>query len=676
MKTIRSSFFCVFGCVICLIIFCTSCKKGIDPGNNTTGGSSNNPSVPGSVLVSTVAGVNNSGSLMGKLYPFDLALDASGNLYVSDAFDNVVCKIGANNTVSLVAGKFDFAKGGYADGTGANALFNYQHGIVTDASGNIFVCDYSNARIRKVTPTGVVSTFAGGSTSGETDGVGTSASFTNIISITKDASDNLYVAENSTDIRKITPAGVVSTFFKGLPDMSGFGNITLSPSGDFYISSRQAQEIFKLSKTGVLSIFAGSGTKGAADGLGIAATFSFPTGITTDAAGNVYVSDQGANIIRKITSSGMVTTIAGSGTAGVTNGIGNKASFNTPSGLVIDAIGNIYVADQGNNAIRKITPTGVVSTVLSGVALPVDGGSNVATFSQPAGLVSDVNNNIYVADAGNNLIRKISAAGTVTTFAGTAGKKGSADGGSGTATFNTPTGVCFDASGNLFVADYGNNELRKVTSTGSVTSMALFVAANGASGPLNNPTGVAIDANGSIFYTNTYWGTICKIANNLNSTFSDGDPGGFYGKFFVQPYGITVDKSGNVYVADTENSRICKITPTGSTTTVAGAYSSGNFPISGSNNGTGISASFNHPKGIAVDGAGNIYVADTGNNLIRKITPGGVVTTLAGLLTAGSADGNATVASFNAPAGITINAAGTALYVSDTGNGLIRKITL
>jgi sugar lactone lactonase YvrE len=632
------------------------------------------PPTAQTATVSTVAGVNNSGSLVGAIYPVDLASDAAGNMYVSDPYNNIVAKLDTKGKLSLLAGTVSLYIGGFADGTGAAAKFNYQHGIVADAAGNVFVADYSNNRIRKITPNGIVTTLAGDGTVGNADGPGATASFTSMRAITMDASGNLYVLNNFTSIRKITPSGVVSTFFSGLPLLEGFGNLTLSSSGDFYFSYRQLHLIYKLSKAGVLSVFAGSGDNGSTDGNGTSASFSFPTGITTDAAGNVYVSEQGVGLIRKITPGGLVSTIAGSGVNAEKDGIGSQASFSDPGGMVVDAAGNIYVGDEGRT-IRKVTQAGVVTTIM-GAGVAINGDATNATFNQPADVVTDAAGNVFVADAGNNLIREINTAGTVSTFAGT-GNKGNVDGALNAASFSSPVGIAVDASGNFFIADSANNVIRKISPGGLVSSISLFVNANGASGPLNYPTGVAVDGSGNIYYNNSAWNSLCQIGPSVISTFSVGNnPGPSNGMFFFKSFGVAVDKQGNVYVADAGNSRICKINTAGWETTIAGSASAANFPVVGNANGVGTSASFNHPKGIAVDGSGNVYIADTQNNLIRKITPAGLVTTIAGTGTVGANNGNGSSATFNKPTGLSVNSAGTVIYVADTGNNLIRKIVL
>lgn len=305
-----------------------------------------------------------------------------------------------------------------------------------------------------------------------------------------------------------------------------------------------------------------------------------------------------------------------------TAAIDTLPSFNSPLGIAIDAVGNIYVADFGNNLIRKITPAGVVSTFAgSGNAGKIDGAGTLASFREPSGITADASGNLFVADAGNNLVRKITSAGAVTTIAG-GDTTGFVNGAGLNSSFFDPVGVAVDASGNLYIADAGNNQIRKITSGSNVTTFARNDTTTSTAPPFNNPTGVAVDA------------------------------------------------TGNVYVANYLNNNILAVNPAGTVSIYAGSA----IGLPGANDGPSGSATFYYPNSVAADAAGNVYVADGVNNLIRKITPGGVVSTLAGSGTAGAVDSTGTAASFNGPAGLAVDAAGN-VYVADANNNLIRKIT-
>ncbi|MCG2792972.1 MAG: T9SS type A sorting domain-containing protein [Weeksellaceae bacterium] len=330
----------------------------------------------------------------------------------------------AQVTVSTLAGSTQ----GYADGTGTAAQFNFPTGVAADASGNVYVADYLNNRIRKITPAGVVTTLAG-STLGNTDGTGAAAHFNNPTGIAVDASGTVYVADTyNHKIRKITPQGEVTTL-------------------------------------------AGS-TQGYADGTGTLAQFYNPIGVAVDASGNLYVADYANHKIRKVTSSGVVTTLAGS-TAGYTDGTGTATKFNYPAGVAVDTSGNVYVADTFNHKIRKITSAGVVTTVAGSTQGYADGTGTAAQFKSPYGVAVDASGNVYVADYGNNRIRKITVTGVVTTVAGSTA--GYADGSDALAQFSNPYDVTIDALGNIYVADTSNHKIRKIEGIILSTSSDSFV---------------------------------------------------------------------------------------------------------------------------------------------------------------------------------------------------------
>ena len=326
---------------------------------------------------------------------------------------------------------------------------------------------------------------------------------------------------------------------------------------------------------------------------------------------------------------GAVSTLAGNGTAGFADGANTTAQFNLPYGVACDASGNVYVADQANNVIRRIeAATGAVSTLAGNVLVSgnLNGTGTAARFGAPSGVACDASGNVYVADQGNHRIRRIVAAtGVVSTLAGST--QGFADGTGSAAQFNTPTGVACDASGNVYVADQYNQRIRRiVAATGAVSTLA------------GNGTAGFADATGSAAQ-------------------------------FNRPYGVACDASGNVYVADRSNHRIRRIVAaTGAVSTLAG-NGTGGFA-----DGPASTAQFNNPSGVACDASGNVYVADLLNNRIRRVVAAtGVVSTRAGSGTAGFADGPPTTAQFNGPTGVACDASGT-LYIADRGNDRIRVV--
>ena len=323
----------------------------------------------------------------------------------------------------------------------------------------------------------------------------------------------------------------------------------------------------------IVSTVAGNRIQGFADGTGIAATFSAPYGVAVDATDNLYVVDANFALIRSVTLLAVVTTLAGDSTHGFADGTGAAASFGIPLGIAIDANGNLYIADLGNEVIRKVTAAGVVTTLagtLDDHGLPdenTDGTGSAAGFIFPDAVAVGPDGNIIVGDKYN--IRKITPAGAVTTFAGN-GKNNLLNGTGTSAGFSSITGVAVDAQNNIYVADAGNNVVRKITAAGVVTTLA--------------GSGVSAYANGT-----------GKQAS------------------FTALQGIAVDKHGNVYVSDA--SMIRRITPFGVVATLAGSSVN-----RGAVDGKGDVATFSAPGGIGIDSKGNLYIADTGNNLIRKIT--------------------------------------------------------
>jgi serine/threonine-protein kinase len=319
-----------------------------------------------------------------------------------------------------------------------------------------------------------------------------------------------------------------------------------------------------------VTTLAGTGAMGVVNGRGTSAAFSNMMGIAVDDRGNIYVADSRNNMIRKISADGMVTTIAGSGLAGSADGKGTAASFFYPEGVAVDRNGNLYVADTHNSLIRKISPDGIVTT-LAGQRIyhTIPGMDTIARFDNPAGIAVDPSGYVFVADCGNDLIRKISPDGKVQNIAGI-GKKGSKDSSSLNASFYLPGGIALDSIGNIYVADTYNNMIRKISSTGFVTTIAGRTWAGNSNGKGSNasfshPAGIAVGSGGYIYVADVGNNRIRMISpEGLVTNFAgSGSRGSTNGRdtiaSFFRPYGVAADKSGNIYVADYLNNLIRKI---------------------------------------------------------------------------------------------------------------------
>jgi sugar lactone lactonase YvrE len=631
--------------------------------------------------------------------PSSAATDGT-NLYVADTANNAIRKIViATGAVSTLAGS---GATGAADLTGAAATFNQPAAIaISPDHTKLYVADSNNHKIRQIViATGAVTTLAGAGTPPLTavvDGIGAAAYFNNPTGITIDAAGaNLYVADTGNNtIRQIVIATTAVTTIAGSgtwgqqvalaatplvidhvgPSLDGAlipiaptvaatfkspSGIAISADGlSLYVADTQNNTIRKVVIAGgVVTTLAGSinGVAGAVDATGTAARFDGPTGVSSDGT-NLYVADINNNKIRKIViATGVVSTFTGSGTPGAADGSATAVKFNGPAGIASDGT-NLYVTDKFNNTIRKVVLSTASVTTLAGSASlsPTNGFGAVASFNLPSNIASD-GTNFYVADSGNNIIRKIViATGAVSTFAGS-GLWGSADGVATAASFKGPSGITTDGT-NLYVADTFNNKIRKIViATGAVSTLA--------------GSGV--------------WGSVSTSATGDVLTGPSVDGIGAAATF-KSPSGITTDGT-NLYVADTSSHTIRKVViASGAVTTFAGGAG-----VAGLLDGVGLVASFTMPTGITSDGT-NLYVADTGNHVIRQIAIAtGTVTTLAGnvvgavlpgaIIAAGAVgnpgyvDATGSAAFFFDP--VDVSTDGTNVYVSDKSNNKIRQVVI
>ncbi|MHB8519486.1 MAG: NHL domain-containing protein [Limisphaerales bacterium] len=632
------------------------------------------------------------------------AVDRFGNLFIADQVNNRIRKVDTNGIITTVAG--NGAPGFSGDGgPAASASLSSLGGVALDTSGNLFIA--ANYRIRKVDLNGTITTVVGNGSQGYSGdgGAATNASLNNPLAVAVDALGNIFIADSANNrIRKVDVNGIITTV-AGL----SASDIAVDGSGNLFVAANY--RILKVDVNGIITTVAGNENSGdywgndPSDGGAATNQLLAATGVAVDGSGNLFIADRDHLRIRKVDVKGIITTVAGGGINDPGDGrAATNARLSSPSGVRVDVLGNLFIVDGGmdggNGRIRKVDVNGIITTV-AGNGLPGysgDGGPAIhASLSSLDGVAVDASGNLFIADTANNRIRKVGTNGIITTVAGggTHVPLGTA---ATNATLSHPAGVAVDAWGNLFIADAGSGDVYKVDTNGIINS----VNAGTFGEFLNAPSGVAVDARGNVFIADTgnrsvlhvdTNGIITTVAGNGSSGFS-GD-GGAATNASLGPYGVAVDASGNLFMADRNNHRIRKVDTNGIITTVAGngaTYdnweSEGYFSGDG---GAATNASLDYPSGVAVDAWGNLFIADSGNNRIRRVDVNGVITTVAGNGPNGNGpahdgtggpkgffsgdDGAATNASLDYPSGVAVDASGN-LFIADYYNNRVREVAL
>lgn len=671
------------------------------------------PALTPAQIIRTVAGgrsTESGAAITTGFQPYGLAVDAGGNLFVSD-LGHRVFKVTPAGTITLVAGN---GKPGFSgdNGPATSASLQYPAGLAVDANGNLYIADSYNSRIRKVASDGTITTVAGDGTtalSGD-GGAATQAKLYRPSGVAIDANGNILIADTQNNrIRSVSVTGVITTVAGGGVALGDGGlalnalianptGVATAANGNFYITDAGNSRLRKVNAAGQISSIAGNGTPGFSGDGGLAtdAKIADPSAVTVDAAGNVYFADRVNLRIRRVAANGIINTFAGNGSAAFSGdgGAAGSAGIAVPLGVTRDANGNIFIADTGNSRIRKVSTDGLIGTFAgNGIG---DGGLATRALLEGAGDVAiDKMGNLYVAEYYGQRVRKVTPDGNIFTVAGNGEYGFSGDGGpASSAKLNYPTAVALDAIGNLYIADYANNRIRKVTPGGIISTFAgdgtgHCGSCGGGSGPPNGDGGLAINANfyrpeniavdtiGNLYIVDIYNGRVRKVnVDGVISTYVGGGTGNADGVlatsiYLYHPSGIATDANGNVFVAQSSSSVIRKVAANGIITTIAG---NGIYGFSG-DGGPAINASINYPRKLTVDVASNLYFSSTYSERIRKVASSGIISTVAGNGVSGfSGDGGPAIsANLSAPIGVAVDSGGALLFTD--GGARIRKVS-
>ena len=515
--------------------------------------------------------------------PYDVAVDGSGNVYIADQDNNRVRKVDSSGTITTFAGTGVGSFGGDG-GSATSSMLSAPYDVAVDGSGNVYIADTWNHRIRKVDSSGIITTIAGNGTRGfGGDGGSATSSMLNLPNgVAVDGSGNVYIADyHNHRVRKVDTSGIITTIL-GIPAIYQPSRVAVDGAGNVYVA--ESRGVRKMdATTNDVSTFAVNASRFGfgPDGVpAISSQLAWPMGVAVDGSDNVYIAEFRAHRVRRVDSSGIITTFAGTGTRGFggDGGAATSALLYQPDDVAVDAFGNVYIADRLNHRVRKVNSSGIITTFAGTGAGGFGGDGGAATSSMlraPASVAADGSGNVYIADLWNHRVRKVDSSGIITTFAGTGTSGFGGDGGAATSSMlNLPNGVAVDGSGNVYISDHSNHRVRKVDSSGIISTFAG-----------TGTRGFGLDG-------------VEATSSHLRS-----------------PHEVAVDGSGNVYIADWGSGRVRKVDSSGIITTFAGIGGWG----FGGDGGPATSARLSVVEDVAVDGSGNVYIADRENNRIRRV---------------------------------------------------------
>lgn len=649
--------------------------------------------------------------------PEAVVVAPDGALFIVDTGNNRVLRLGADGVPQVVAG----ASRGGSRGEGTSALearLSLPSGAAVGPDGALYIADFGNHRVRKVTADGLIVTVAGNGESGAAGdgGPATAAQLQNPEGVAFTPDGALLIADTGNHrIRRVGLDGAISTLAgAGEPGFGGDGGpataallnaaeaIAVGPDGTLYVADTGNHRIRGIGADGVIRTVAGSGQPGF-DGDGgpaTAAALLGPSGVAVGADGSIFIGDWGNERVRKVGPDGAITTVAGTG-APSRGASGSAAlpgdarpatsiSIETPEGVALAPDGTLYVADTGNGRILRVTPAGMATTVAGkdpGTP-PQEGVPALSSvLGSPAAVAAAPDGTLYVAATQDSRVWRITPAGILSTLAGTGNARFSGDGGRATqADLNYPEGVAVGRDGAVYIADTGNHRIRRVTPDGVITSVAgaLLPGFTGDGGPasrarLQDPTGVAVGPDGTVYIADTGNhrirrvtpdGAIATIAGTGEDAFF-GDGGPATQAMLDSPIGIVVAPDGSLYVADSGNERVRRIAPDGAISTVAGTGTPGYR----GDGGPAVAARLSGVRGLAAGFDGSLFVSETLNDVVRRIAPDGRISTIAGGGSTGfSGDsGPATEAELSSPSGLALGPDGS-LFIADRDNNVVRRI--
>ena len=630
-------------------------------------------------------------------FPSDVAVDGAGNLYIADRENNRIRRVDASGIITTIAGTGEAGFSGDG-GLAVAADLGYPYEVAVDGAGNVYlISETDDHRIRRVDPSGIITTIAGIGEAGFSGdgGRGGSAQLDRPRGVAADKAGNLYIADTGNNrIRRVDPSGIITTIAgTGEAGFSGDGGpateamlkwppgVAVDDAGNLYIADTGNNRIRRVDASGTIST--------------VAELSYSVANLAVDRAGNLYFSTW-PHLVRRVDPSGTIVTVAGTrffhtwrGGFSGDGGPAVAAELHYPLGLAVDSVGNLYIADSDNFRIRRVDPLGIITTIAGRGDLGFSWDGGLAQLNHPHDVAVGAAGNVYIADRGNNCIRRMDFSRIITTIAGACSSGGGYWGDNGPAVaarLSLPSAVAVNGPGTLYIADTENQRIRRVDASGKITTVAGSgeYGYSGDNGPatqaqLKRPEGVAMDSAGNLYIADRENNRIRRVdASGIITTVAGAGEPGFKGDGgpateaqLDNPTDVASDSAGNLYVADRGNSRIRRVDPSGKITTIAGT---GVRRYSG-DGGLAAAAGLSDPIGVAVDGLGNLYIASW--NRIRRVDPSGTITTIAGIGERGySGDGGpAVLAQLYDPRDVAVDGAGN-IYIADSGNNRIRLLTL